>query len=58
MAAERQAAAEREEAARLAAEEALASSVNQFASAIAEGRLSERVARPAAQAPARAWSKA
>lgn len=45
VAAERQAAAEREEAARLAAEEALASSVNQFASAIAEGRLSERVAR-------------
>ncbi|MEY4590859.1 MAG: hypothetical protein RL497_2935, partial [Pseudomonadota bacterium] len=43
-ASERQAARQREEAARLAAEEALASSVNQFAQAIAEGRLSERVA--------------
>ncbi|HEY6527997.1 MAG TPA: methyl-accepting chemotaxis protein [Cellvibrionaceae bacterium] len=42
-AAERQTAREREEAARLATEEALASSVNQFASAIAQGRLSERV---------------
>lgn len=43
-AAERQAAQAREEAARMAAEEALASSVNHFATAIAEGRLSERVA--------------
>ncbi len=42
-AAERQAAREREESARLAAEEALASSVNQFATAIAQGRLGERV---------------